>query len=133
MREYILTDAERIALKRFFGTGERSGELRVLESRIRENLASGRLPEDYQFIQKWLHEYCKGKITSYVARGKEPARKVANTMLTMIRKKSLLPTEIEWTLGEVERDCVKPFSAEKQEFAQRRERLQGLRRLLATE
>lgn len=133
MREYILTDAERIALKRFFATGERSGELRVLESRIRENLSSGRLPEDYQFIQKWLHGYCKGKIASYVARGKEPARQIAKTMLTMIRKKSLLPTEIESVLNEVERDSVGPFSADKREFAERCQRLDALRRLLATQ
>jgi hypothetical protein len=133
MREYILTDAERIALKRFFATGERSGELRVLESRIRENLSSGRLPEDYQFIQKWLHGYCKGKIASYVARGKEPARQIAKTMLTMIRKKSLLPTEIESVLNEVERDSVNPFSADKREFDERRQRLDALRRLLATQ
>jgi hypothetical protein len=133
MREYILTDAERIALKRFFATGERSGELRVLESRIRENLSSGRLPEDYQFIQKWLHGYCKGKIASYVARGKEPARQIAKTMLTMIRKKSLLPTEIESVLNEVERDSVNPFSADRREFDERRQRLDALRRLLATQ
>lgn len=133
MREYILTEAERIALKRFFATGERSGELRVLESRIRENLASGRLPEDYQFIQKWLHAYCKGKIASYIARGKEPARQIAKTMLTMIRKKALLPTEIESVLNEVERDSVNPFSADKREFAERRQRLDALRRLLASQ
>jgi len=133
MREYILTDAERIALKHFFATGERSGELRVLESRIRENLSSGRLPEDYQFIQKWLHGYCKGKIASYVARGKEPARQIAKTMLTMIRKKSLLPTEIESVLNEVERDSVNPFSADRREFDERRQRLDALRRLLATQ
>jgi hypothetical protein len=133
MREYILTDAERIALKRFFATGERSGELRVLESRIRENLSSGRLPDDYQFIQKWVHAYCKGRIASYVARGKEPAKQVVKTMLTMIQKKALLPTDIELVLNEVERNSVNPFSADKQEFAERRERLDGLRRLLATE
>jgi len=133
MREYILTDAERIALKRFFATGERSGELRVLESRIRENLSSGRLPEDYQFIQKWLHAYCKGKIASCVARGKEPARQVAKTMLTMIRKKALLPTEIESVLREVECDSVSPFSADKRVFAERRQRLDALRRLLASQ
>jgi len=133
VREYILTEAERSALKRFFATGERSGELRVLESRIRDNLTSGRLPEDYQFIQKWVHAYCKGKIASYVARGEEPAKRIAKTMLTMIRKKALLPTEIASVLSEVEHESVNAFSANREVLAERSQRLKELRRLLVTE
>ena len=132
MRGYILTEAERFALKRFFATGERSDELRVLENRIRENLTSGRLPEDYQFIQQWLHSYCRGKITSYVARGKEPGQKVVKTLLTMIRKNALAPTDIDAALKEVEENTVKAFSQRKDIFAERSRRLAELRRLLAT-
>jgi hypothetical protein len=132
MRNYVLTEAERAALKSFFASGERSGELRVLESRIRENLMTGRLPEDYQFIQRWLHGYCKGKVASYVAWGKEPAQKIAKTLLTMIRKKALSPTEIATVLNEVELESVKAFSGRKELFDPRSRRLAELRKLLAT-
>jgi len=130
MREYILTDAERAALRRFFATGEKTGELRVLETRIRENLMSGRLPEDYQFIQRWFRAYCKGKITSYVARADEPAQKVAKTMLTMIRKEVVTPTEIHSILDEVKEKTVNAFSANKELFNERSRRFAELRELL---
>jgi len=131
MRTYILTQAERDALKRFFATGGRSGELRVLENRIRENLMSGRLPEDYQFIQKWLNSYCKGKISSYVAWGREPAQKVAKTLLTMIRKNAVTPTDIELALKEVEDKTVKAFSERRETFGERSRRLAELRKFLS--
>jgi len=133
MREYVLTEAERSALRRFFARGERTGELRVLENRIRQNLTSGRLPEDYKFIQQWLHAYCKGKIRSYVARSREPPKKVVKTMLTMVRKQALSPTEIKSILSEVEHETVSAFSNNEEVFAQRSSSLNGLRRLLVDE
>ncbi len=130
MREYILTDAEREALRHFLSTGEKTGELRVLETRIRDNLMSGRLPQDYEFIQQWAHAYCDGKIKSYVARGNEPAQKVAKTMLTMIRKKMILPTEIGSILDDVKAKTVDDFSGNSELFNERSRRLLELRELL---
>ena len=130
MREYILTDAERESLRRFFSTGEKPGELRVLESRIKENLMSGRLPQDYQFIQQWVHAYCDGKIRTYVARGNEPAQKVAKTILTMIRKKGIPPTEIYLILDDVKTKTVDDFSRNPEMFNERSRRLAELRGLL---
>ncbi len=130
MREYILTDAEREALRHFFATREKTAELRVLESRIRENLMSGRLPQDYQFIQQWVHAYCDGKIRTCVARGNEPAQKVAKTILTMIRKRGIAPTEIESILEDVKAKTVDAFSRSPEMFNERSQRLTELRRLL---
>ncbi len=130
MREYILTDAEREALRRFFSNGEKTGELRVLESRIRENVMSGRLPQDYQFIQQWVHAYCDGKIRTYVARGNEPVQKVAKTILTMIRKRGIPPTEIGLILDDVKTKTVDAFSRSPQLFVERTRRLAELRALL---
>ncbi len=130
MREYILTNAEREALRRFFSTGEKTGELRVLESRIRDNLMSGRLPQDYQFIQQWVHAYCDGKIRTYVARGNEPVQKVAKTILTMIRKRGIPPTEIDSILDDVKTKTVDAFSRNPELFIERSRRLAELRELL---
>jgi hypothetical protein len=127
VREYILTDAEREALRRFFGTGEKTGELRVLETRIRENLISGRLPQDYQFIQRWVHAYCDGKIRTYVARGNEPVPKVAKTILAMIRKRGISPTETESIL---KARTVDAFAGNHELFHERSQRLAELRELL---
>ena len=110
MREYILTDTEREAIGNFLRTGDKTGELRVLETRIMHNLVSGRLAEDYQFIQRWLYAYCDGKIRRYVAYESETPQKVARTLITMIRKESITPTEIKKILNDVNSTTVQKCS-----------------------
>jgi hypothetical protein len=128
MREYILTDSEREALRNYLQSGDKNAELRVLETRIKDNLMSGRLAEDYQFIQRWVHSYCDGKVRRYVSYGTEPPQKVAKTLITMIRKESITPSEIREILNDVQNKTVKGCSD--QQLATDRSRrfseLQGL-------
>lgn len=90
---------------------------------------SGRLPQDYQFIQQWVHAYCDGKIRTYVARGNAP-QKVAKTILTMIRKRGISPTEIDSILDDVKAKTVDAFSRNLELFNERSQRLTELRGLL---
>jgi hypothetical protein len=106
MREYILTESEREALRRYLETGDKTPELRVLETRIKDNLMSGRLPEDYQFIERWVYAYCEGKVRRFVTYGSEPAQKVAKTLVTMIRKETITPSEIRQILNGVQAKTV---------------------------
>lgn len=110
MREYILTNSEREALRHYLQSGDKSAELRVLETRIRDNLMSGRLAEDYQFIERWLYSYCEGKARRYVTFGNEPAQKVAKTIITMIRKECITPTQIKEILNDVQSETVQACS-----------------------
>jgi hypothetical protein len=106
MREYILTQNERVALRHYLETGDKTPELRVLETRIRDNLTSGRLPEDYKFIQRWVYAYCEGKARRFVTYGSESGQKVAKTLITMIRKESITPSELREILNNVRNKTV---------------------------
>ncbi|MGO9643765.1 MAG: hypothetical protein ACLPY5_03340 [Candidatus Bathyarchaeia archaeon] len=110
-----MTESERESLRHYLQTGDKSADLRVLETRIRDNLTSGRLTEDYQFIQRWIRSYCEGKVRRYVTFGRETSQKVAKTLITMIRKENITPTEIKQILDDVRTKTVK--SCSEQELA----------------
>jgi len=128
MREYILTESERRALRHYLETGSKTPELRVLETRLKDNLMSGRLSEDYQFILRWVHAYCEGKVRRFVTYGTEPAQKIAKTIVTMTRKENITPSEIRDIFKDVQAKIV--LSSASQLSPDRSARFSALQQLL---
>jgi hypothetical protein len=81
------------------------------------------------FISDWWYRWSKGKLLSYVARGRESGGRDIKAVKTALIKRHISTEQVRTMLGEIEEESVKPFSRPPLHIADRQPRLDHLRRV----
>jgi len=78
-------------------------------------------------LNEWNLAWCKGLISSYVARGQDRPERIAKSLATTMAKGELDRNSLQGMLTVIERESVQPFLGPQWNQPERLERFQAVR------